>query len=248
MYLPCLLGMSGHLLLILLPLLGPLLNGGKNINPPGSNQWFKDGLAFGCTGCGKCCKMDGDVWLSPEEQPAIAAALGETVGTFREKYTRQILKEWACLNYNNVSSSSSLSSLSSEALTTTTTTTIDTTTTTTGVGCVFLSNEGQCRIYETRPVQCRTYPFWPSLLEDREAWEEEAVVPDDVPLLVDNNMASSSSSDNRHWTLDEGGCEGINHVNAPLVPADEIEMKRREARAHWRRFPNRKIKHDTWYL
>lgn len=189
----------------LLLTLGPLFGG-----PAGSNQWFKDGLSFGCTGCGKCCKMDGDVWLSPEEQPAIAAALGETVGTFRDKYTRQILKEWACLSYKSPE-------------------TLD-------GGCVFLSSEGQCSIYETRPVQCRTYPFWPSLLEDLEGWEEEAVAPD------------AEVSDRRHWTLDQGGCEGINHADAPIVPANEIETKRREARAHWRRFPSRKIKHDTWYL
>lgn len=192
----------------LLLVLRPLFGGG----PAGSNQWFKDGLSFGCTGCGKCCKMDGDVWLSPEEQPAIAAALGETVSTFQDKYTRQLLKGWACLNYKSPE-------------------TLD-------GGCVFLTNEGQCGIYETRPVQCRTYPFWPSLLEDLEAWEDEAVVPDSDIVVTDR----------RQWSLDQGGCEGINHADAPVVPADEIEMKRREARAHWRRFPSRKIKHDTWYL
>jgi uncharacterized protein len=191
--------------------LGPLLLGGS---PPGSNQWFQDGLSFGCTGCGKCCQMDGDVWLSPEEQPAIASALGETVDTFRAKYTRQILKEWACLNYKSTPSDTAPAG-----------------------GCVFLSANGQCGIYETRPLQCRTYPFWPSLLATPEDWEEEAVVPD-----------NEESDDRKRWTLEHGGCEGINHADAPLVPADEIELKRREARAHWRRFPGRRIKHDTWYL
>jgi Fe-S-cluster containining protein len=187
--------------------------------PAGSNQWFKEGLSFGCTGCGRCCKMDGDVWLSPEEQPVIAAAIGETVETFREKYTRQTLKEWACLKQNSATTTDGIAG--------------------SGTGCVFLSSEGQCTIYETRPVQCRTYPFWPSLLEDIEDWEEEAVVPDDD---------ASSSDLKRRWSLEDGGCEGINHKDAPVIAADEIELKRREARAHWRRFPGRKIKHDTWYL
>jgi hypothetical protein len=31
--------------------------------------------------------MDGDVWLSPEEHPAIAEYLGETLESFRQKYT-----------------------------------------------------------------------------------------------------------------------------------------------------------------
>jgi Fe-S-cluster containining protein len=29
-----------------------------------------------------------------------------------------------------------------------------------------------CRIYYVRPCQCRTFPFWTSNLENREAWEK----------------------------------------------------------------------------
>ena len=38
--------------------------------------------------------------------------------------------------------------------------------------CVFLTDEG-CSIYPVRPLQCRTYPFWPYLLEDRAILEAE---------------------------------------------------------------------------
>lgn len=216
--------------------LGPLLVG-WNPPPPGSNQWFKDGLSFGCTGCGKCCQMDGDVWLSPEEQPLIASALGETVDTFRAKYTRQILKEWVCLSYYKSPPPPLPLSLEAETTTTPDTTATVTASASAAGGCIFLSTDGKCGIYETRPVQCRTYPFWPSLLSSPDDWEEEAVAPDDAV-----------SDDRKRWTLEEGGCEGIHHIDAPLVPADEIELKRREARDHWRRFPDRRIKHDTWYL
>ena len=34
--------------------------------------------------------------------------------------------------------------------------------------CVFL-----CSIYRARPEQCRSYPFWPSVLQSRESWEAE---------------------------------------------------------------------------
>ncbi|MFW6044255.1 MAG: YkgJ family cysteine cluster protein [Planctomycetota bacterium] len=37
--------------------------------------------------------------------------------------------------------------------------------------CVFLTPEG-CRIYEVRPVQCRTFPFWPHILDSPEEWEK----------------------------------------------------------------------------
>lgn len=35
--------------------------------------------------------------------------------------------------------------------------------------CTFLS-EGGCSIHEVKPVQCRTFPFWPELLGSRREW------------------------------------------------------------------------------
>ena len=40
--------------------------------------------------------------------------------------------------------------------------------------CVFLGANGQCRVYPVRPVQCRTYPFWPEVLCSGTAWEQES--------------------------------------------------------------------------
>jgi uncharacterized protein len=39
--------------------------------------------------------------------------------------------------------------------------------------CHFLTAEG-CSIHPAKPTQCRLYPFWPELVEDRQAWNEEA--------------------------------------------------------------------------
>lgn len=38
--------------------------------------------------------------------------------------------------------------------------------------CHFLTAEG-CRIHPVKPVQCRLYPFWPELVEDRKSWARE---------------------------------------------------------------------------
>ena len=38
--------------------------------------------------------------------------------------------------------------------------------------CIFLTEKG-CSVYEGRPGQCRTYPFWSSIVEDKAAWEAE---------------------------------------------------------------------------
>ena len=43
-----------------------------------------------------------------------------------------------------------------------------------GDRCAFLDDDKRCRIYPVRPVQCRTYPFWPELVESKFAWRAEA--------------------------------------------------------------------------
>jgi Fe-S-cluster containining protein len=40
--------------------------------------------------------------------------------------------------------------------------------------CIFLDAEGKCVIYAVRPVQCRTYPFWPELVNSEADWRREA--------------------------------------------------------------------------
>ena len=44
-----------------------------------------------------------------------------------------------------------------------------------GIDCVFLDRDSVpgkavCGLYEVRPVQCRTWPFWPEVLRNERAW------------------------------------------------------------------------------
>lgn len=127
-------------------------------------SWYKKGLKFGCTGCGKCCTGGpGYVWVTEEEITEMAAALKISVKEFEAKYTRLVdgnvsLKE-TVPNYD----------------------------------CIFLRDK-KCLIYEARPSQCRTFPYWPENLESKQAWKETAE-----------------------------RCEGIDHPDAPLVPLSEIQ-------------------------
>jgi Fe-S-cluster containining protein len=59
--------------------------------------------------------------------------------------------------------------------------------------CIFLK-EKRCTAYEARPIQCKTFPWWIHLVRSREEWEAAG----------------------QH-------CEGINHPDAPVKPAVEIE-------------------------
>lgn len=40
-----------------------------------------------------------------------------------------------------------------------------------GAQCHFLKDTG-CSIHPVKPAQCRLFPFWPELVEDRDNWNE----------------------------------------------------------------------------
>lgn len=110
-----------------------------------SVPWYRDGLRFSCTRCGKCCKGGpGKLRIGPEEIAVLARRLGLGDAEFRRRYVRRLHDgtlsvrqrwSWACVFYRE------------------------------GEGCT---------VYEDRPVQCRTFPFWPSVIESRESWQRTA--------------------------------------------------------------------------
>mmetsp|Transcript_249 Transcript_249/g.546 ORF Transcript_249/g.546 Transcript_249/m.546 type:complete len:257 (-) Transcript_249:285-1055(-) len=232
----------------------PFLRRIRSTIAPFSLPFYEDGLKFDCTGCGKCCKVDGDVWLAPEEVENIMNHLGysyhnkASMDDFRKAYVRAEVapsddgddtsESWMCLKRE-------------------------------GGACIFLDPLGKCGIYDVRPVQCSTYPFWPSLLKNQETWEEESVLPDDIAI--------GEGTGDRHWSSELGGCEGISirraihsehrlddenneidgsmdgileggQEDSNIVERQEIVSKMKAAKKHWKRFPVREIKESTWYL
>lgn len=235
----------------------PVLRRIRSAIAPFTLPWYENGLSFECTGCGKCCKVDGDVWLAPEEVSNIMSHVGysssddtnniddeekridlPSITDFRKKYIRA---EISPTNDNNGDESQSWMCLKRKE-----------------GACIFLDQYGQCSIYSVRPVQCQTYPFWPSLLTDSDAWEEESVLPDNVDIR--------EGTSDRHWSPDLGGCEGIMVMKSDdesetsigvkdcdedvvgIVDRKEIQSKMKAAAQHWKRFPVQEIKESTWYL
>jgi Fe-S-cluster containining protein len=112
-----------------------------------AEPWYKDGLRFKCTACGDCCTgAPGYVWVNQAEIDAMAERLGMEVAAFEKKYVRQIGVRRSLVEYKNGD-------------------------------CVFFDNKSRkCQIYEQRPRQCRTWPFWNSNLRSPEAWAETCEV------------------------------------------------------------------------
>jgi Fe-S-cluster containining protein len=129
--------------------------------------WYKEGLPFKCTGCGKCCSgPPGYVWVTVEEMEAMAAALKISMEEFTRQYVRRRNNRYALIEKKTPQGN---------------------------YDCVFLEGGKMCRVYEARPTQCRTFPFWPENLTSEEA-----------------------------WMLAAHECEGINET-ATLIPYEEIE-------------------------
>lgn len=105
--------------------------------------WFKDGLRFQCTQCGDCCTgAPGYVWVNKAEIEALAAQVGMTVPDFEAKYVRDVGVRKSLIEYENGD-------------------------------CVFFDNQARkCTVYEARPRQCKTWPFWDSNVRTPAAWEQ----------------------------------------------------------------------------
>ena len=109
--------------------------------------WFADGLHFSCTRCSNCCRHEsGYVFLSEEDLGRLSRAFEMTRETFIDCYCRVI----------DLGVTKRVSLQEQE-----------------NFDCVFFQ-EGRCSVYPVRPLQCRSYPFWPNIVDSRQAWHNEA--------------------------------------------------------------------------
>jgi hypothetical protein len=132
-----------------------------------TSPWYADGLPFACTQCGNCCTgAPGVVWVTDAEIRAIAETRGESYGDVLIHHTRLVGGRRSLKEFANGD-------------------------------CTFFDGQTRrCTIYSARPAQCRTWPFWPGNLVNREAWARvETVCPgatrgELVPLDVITTQAA----------------------------------------------------------
>lgn len=103
--------------------------------------WFANGLRFECTGCGNCCRNHGDYTFVYLAERDIEA-MSEHLGLSRARFLDRYCEE--------VDGWVTLQ-MGEEA-------------------CPFLDEANRCGVYEVRPKQCATWPFWEENLEQA-TWE-----------------------------------------------------------------------------
>jgi Fe-S-cluster containining protein len=105
---------------------------------------YEKGLQFECTRCGKCCTgFPGYVYLSEREITVIARHLMMEPSRFIKNYTKIV----------RIFGEPRLSLIEKEQF-----------------DCVFF-NEG-CLVYEIRPYQCSSYPFWRRHIVSLREWNK----------------------------------------------------------------------------
>ena len=113
--------------------------------PERDSVWFQEGLRFGCRQCGRCCTGEpGFVWVTDGEIARIAQEVGLPKIIFENQFVRRVHGHKSLTEFPNGD-------------------------------CVLFNPETRgCRVYESRPVQCRTWPFWPQNIDLPNSWKKTA--------------------------------------------------------------------------
>ncbi len=110
------------------------------------NCFYEEGLHFECHQCSACCRYDaGHVFISDREVNAISDYLKMDRAFFIRQYCHRVFAhEKMRISLNEKKNHD----------------------------CIFWDLELKgCAIYPVRPVQCSTFPFWPSIFTSKESWD-----------------------------------------------------------------------------
>ena len=106
----------------------------------GSGPWYAAGLQFACSRCGKCCTGAPGFVWVTVEE---MERLAERLRLSFPEFTRQYVRQVGD-RYSLIEKPN--------------------------YDCIFWESGSGCTVYEDRPGQCRTWPFWPAHLESPAAW------------------------------------------------------------------------------
>lgn len=109
---------------------------------PTRTPWYVQGLRFQCRGCGDCCRGPGGYVWINADE---VRELAEALSMDIGEFGSRYLRR----------TPTGLALVDGKS-----------------GDCPFLDPAGRCAVYDKRPVQCRTWPWWRENLSCPEAWEE----------------------------------------------------------------------------
>lgn len=130
--------------------------------------WYKDGIPFKCQQCGRCCTGAPGYVWLKEEDEE---RIIELLKISKAHFRNQYTR--------TVNGALSLKEMHGS------------------YDCIFFKDR-KCMIYQARPIQCRTFPFWRSNLESEAS-------------LIDATM----------------NCPGV-QVDSPIISLEEIEKRSKQ--------------------
>lgn len=120
-------------------------------------------FSFSCQRSGRCCTFgEGHVWLEEGEIETLAAILDMKPAAFIARHVRQV---------PDPKSGQLRTALRDEQ-----------------GRCVLLEGTRDCTVYEQRPVHCRTFPYWPSVLDDPSGFENARAVCPGIAVIVPEDL------------------------------------------------------------
>ena len=111
------------------------------IKKTNKNIWYKNGLSFECQQCGKCCSGEPGYIWVDKQE---IAKIANRLNITEDRFIEDYTyQEKGKLSIKERSNGD----------------------------CILLDKEKKCLIYDIRPTQCKTWPWWEQNLESREQWD-----------------------------------------------------------------------------
>jgi len=111
-----------------------------------SKKWWHEGVRFACQGSGQCCTSHGEYGFV-----FLTLSDRQRMARYLGIKTSQFTRKY-CEKYHGAFH------LKEDRI---------------NPDCLFLKGK-RCGIYEARPTQCRTWPFWPEVMNAK-TWKKEIV-------------------------------------------------------------------------
>ena len=146
---------------------------------------------FSCHRCGHCCTGgEGHVWLEDGESEAMAAALGIDHEAFERLHVRAVPdpREPGRLRRSLREQDEGR-----------------------GGRCTLLEGQNHCSVYAARPAHCRTFPYWPSVMETEDGFEATFQVTFLAHFLLTELLLPSLRAS--HGRVAHAGCDSNEFLN-----------------------------------